>query len=126
MMRFPLSSFPCVSRWLACVVFVASAFASRGAEEDGYRLWLRYDPIADQALRASYTAAITEIVIPDAPRPPWAAGSINAIRDELTKGLRGLLGGLLSGFSTTAAMPIDRYGLASSGSAFAVRATIGV
>lgn len=51
--------------------------------DDGYRLWLRYDPIADESLRA----AITEIVIPENPRPLVASA-----RDELVTGLRGLLG----------------------------------
>ena len=55
--------------------------------EDGYRLWLRYDPIADPALRQAYAGAISEIVIPENPRPLVASA-----RDELVTGLRGLLG----------------------------------
>lgn len=55
--------------------------------DDGYRLWLRYDPIADQSLRSAYTGAISEIVIPENPRPVVASA-----RDELVTGLRGLLG----------------------------------
>lgn len=55
--------------------------------EDGYRLWLRYDPIADEQLRAVYAAAITEIVVPEK-APPVVASA----RDELVTGLRGLLG----------------------------------
>jgi alpha-glucuronidase len=55
--------------------------------DDGYRLWLRYDPIADEPLRRSYAGAISEIVIPENPRP-----LIVSARDELIAGLRGLLG----------------------------------
>jgi alpha-glucuronidase len=73
---------------LASALFAPATFA----EEDGYRLWLRYDNIADETLRASYSAAITEIVVPDAPRSPWATGTIDAARDELVNGLKGLLG----------------------------------
>jgi len=57
------------------------------AADDGYRLWLRYDPIANDALRLSYTAAISEIVVPENPGP-----TIAAARDELVAGLKGLLG----------------------------------
>jgi alpha-glucuronidase len=55
--------------------------------EDGYRLWLRYDPIADNSLRSAYAAAFSEIVVPENPRPVVASA-----RDELVTGLHGLLG----------------------------------
>lgn len=55
--------------------------------DDGYRLWLRYDRIADEALRQAYAAAIPEIVVPESPHPLVASA-----RDELVSGLRGLLG----------------------------------
>jgi alpha-glucuronidase len=55
--------------------------------DDGYRLWLRYDPVADPALRAAYAGAISEIVVPENPPPVIASA-----RDELVSGLRGLLG----------------------------------
>jgi alpha-glucuronidase len=55
--------------------------------EDGYRLWLRYDPVADESLRRSYVGAISEIVVPGNPR-----ALIASARDELVTGLRGLLG----------------------------------
>jgi alpha-glucuronidase len=58
--------------------------------EDGYRLWLRYDRIGDEALRAGYAAALPEVVL----AVPAAAGSpaVAAAQDELRAGLRGLLG----------------------------------
>jgi alpha-glucuronidase len=57
--------------------------------DDGYRLWLRYDPVPDAARRAAYDAAISEIVVPEGPGPRLF---LNSARDELVAGLRGLLG----------------------------------
>lgn len=75
---------------LACAALFVTTLARA---DDGYRLWLRYDPIADESLRASYAAAVTEIVAPDTSKlPPWFVGSINSARDELATGLGGLLG----------------------------------
>jgi len=73
-------------RTLLTLTFTLTLFSALRAE-DGYRLWLRYDPIADEALRNTYAAAISEIVIPENPRPLLVSA-----RDELTTGLRGLLG----------------------------------
>ena len=53
--------------------------------EDWYDLWLRYRPIADAALQQAYRTHATEIVV-QGTTP--IAGSI---RDELQKGLSGLL-----------------------------------
>ena len=69
------------------LALLALASALTLTAEDGYRLWLRYDPIANPALRQSYVGAISEIVIPENPRPLVASA-----RDELVTGLRGLLG----------------------------------
>ncbi|HEX5184414.1 MAG TPA: alpha-glucuronidase family glycosyl hydrolase [Allosphingosinicella sp.] len=52
--------------------------------EDGYRLWLRYDPV-EAPRRAAYAANATEIVAP-------GTGPIaRSARDELQRGLTGLL-----------------------------------
>ena len=58
--------------------------------EDGYRLWLRYDRIADEPQRAAYAAALGGIVLatPTGTDSPTLA----AARNELTAGLSGLLG----------------------------------
>lgn len=58
--------------------------------EDGYRLWLRYDRIEDNALRSAYTAATAtlELATPSGRDSP----TIAAARRELTDGLGGLLG----------------------------------
>lgn len=67
--------------------------AVAGRAEDGYRLWLRYDPVADAALRQAYATAFTEIAVAEGPpRPAFRAGTLNAARDELATGLSGLLG----------------------------------
>jgi len=58
--------------------------------DDGYRLWLRYDRITDEPLRAAYAAALPriELVVPSGHATPITTSA----RDELTVGLRGLLG----------------------------------
>src|ERR1035437_4258528 len=58
--------------------------------EDGYRLWLRYEPISDAATNARYTAALGQVVFVtlsglDSP-------TLAAAREELHLGLTGLLG----------------------------------
>jgi alpha-glucuronidase len=55
------------------------------ADDDGYRLWLRYDRIADAGLLAEARAAFSTVVMP-APSAVLAAA-----RDELSAGLRGFL-----------------------------------
>ncbi|MBA4137180.1 MAG: alpha-glucuronidase [Opitutus sp.] len=68
-------------------ILLLLTFAALARADDGYRLWLRYDRIADDALRARYAASISEIVVPENPSPLVASA-----RDELVAGLRGLLG----------------------------------
>lgn len=73
-------------------IVVALAAGSLLRADDGYRLWLRYERIADETLHATYAAAFTEIALPAPTRPGFSLGSIEAARDELTTGLKGLLG----------------------------------
>jgi alpha-glucuronidase len=75
-------------RFLAMTLLGWFALAARA--EDGYRLWLRYDRIADDAQRAAYAQACGRIVL----ATPAGADSptLAAARDELTAGLSGLLG----------------------------------
>jgi alpha-glucuronidase len=54
--------------------------------EDGSRLWLRYEPVARPDLLAAYRAAFTGLVL-ESESPTLAAA-----REELTRGLGGLLG----------------------------------
>lgn len=60
--------------------------AGRPVPEDGYRLWLRYAPVADGVRLAEYRAALSEVLFP-APSP-----TLRAAHDELMHGLFGLLG----------------------------------
>src|SRR5690606_1238494 len=54
--------------------------------EDGYELWLRYRPVADAALQQQYRSAISGLLLEgDSP-------TIRAAREELARGLSGLLG----------------------------------
>ena len=68
----------------ACLLLGGSAAALRA--EDGYRLWLRYDLIANAARRAEYRAAISHLVV------PGNSATLRAARLELARGLDGLLG----------------------------------
>jgi alpha-glucuronidase len=56
--------------------------------EDGYRLWLRYDPITDAALLKSYDTLLTGIYL------NTGSPTLQAARQELITGLTGLLGKL--------------------------------
>ncbi len=81
---------------LALLALTFAALSARA--EDGYRLWLRYDRIADETLRASYAAALQQITFnkqADAADSPTLA----AARAELTAGLGGLVGGPAPRFS---------------------------
>src|SRR2546425_3465101 len=67
---------------IAIAVLVFAVTTARG--EDGYRLWLRYDPLPRDFL-SSYRARVTAIVT------SGHSPTLDAIRAELTKGLSGLL-----------------------------------
>src|SRR5262249_7727529 len=58
-----------------------------GRAEDGSRLWLRYDPIADAARRAAVRAAVTAIVI-----TPGSSPTLRASADELQKAASTMVG----------------------------------
>lgn len=57
--------------------------------EDGYRLWMRYDRIADEVQRASYVASLEQVVLATAVGTD--SPTLSAARDELAAGLEGLL-----------------------------------
>jgi alpha-glucuronidase len=54
--------------------------------EDGYRLWLRYELVGDAALHAAYRDAFAEAVF------EGASPTIDGARREIARGLEGLLG----------------------------------
>jgi alpha-glucuronidase len=72
--------------FIACltlaIVFVMGAAAKA---EDGYRLWLRYDPLPKQMIVA-YRPCVTSVVV------PGKSATLDAIRAELVSGCTGLLG----------------------------------
>ena len=53
--------------------------------DDGYRLWLRYDPLSPEAA-AGYRSYATSVVV------PGQSATLEAVRNELVAGLSGLLG----------------------------------
>jgi alpha-glucuronidase len=80
-----------VSRFALRIFALVGVLVARSASaEDGYRLWLRYDRIGDETLRAGYAAAAQRIVL--AASGDAASATLAAARDELTSGCSGLLG----------------------------------
>jgi alpha-glucuronidase len=74
-------------RVLAAVVLLGLlALPAAARAEDGYELWLRYPLVADAARLAEYRRAITSVVVAGNSPTARVAG------DELTRGIRGLLG----------------------------------
>ena len=74
--------------------------------EDGYRLWLRYELVASPERLAEYRSELMDVVI-DARTP---TPTLRAARDELARGLSGLLGGPIP-FSTE----LSRHGTVVAG-----------
>src|SRR5437660_1233790 len=87
MRRSPLLP-PRVSRFVlvAAALLRPPGVPSGPGVEDGYDLWLRYRPVADAARLAEYRATITELVVAS------DRATLRAARDELVRGVRGLLG----------------------------------
>jgi alpha-glucuronidase len=71
-------------RWLALLSFFVLITTLRA--EDGYRLWLRYAPLGNTALRNTYRSALTSIV------PNGNSATIQSAVAELQLGLQGILG----------------------------------
>jgi alpha-glucuronidase len=70
-------------RFLALALVLLPAAGARA--EDGYELWLRYRPVSDAKAFAAAQSAITEVVMPS------GSPTLRAARDELLRGLRGIL-----------------------------------
>ncbi|HVS62692.1 MAG TPA: alpha-glucuronidase family glycosyl hydrolase [Thermoanaerobaculia bacterium] len=68
------------------LILFLTALAGPGHSEDGYELWLRYWTVSDDGLLESYRSAIRSVVL------PGGSATLTATRDELARGLRGLLG----------------------------------
>ena len=69
----------------AFLLFVLIVASTAGAE-DGYDLWLRYPPVSDAALLRDYRERLSEV------RVEGGSETLRAAREELQRGLRGLLG----------------------------------
>src|SRR5215471_16758046 len=69
---------------LRLIAFVALLAPSLAHAEDGYELWLRYHPVEARA-QAQYRPFATALV------PRGAGAALTAARNELLRGLGGLL-----------------------------------
>ncbi len=94
--------------------------------DDGYRLWLRYDSITDSSYRAATLAAVRRVVLVT----PTGADSptLDAARDELTRGLSGMTGAVptiafeKASSAAPAALGTEGYHLRSGSSTVAISA----
>ena len=67
------------------IAATVAAASTPATAEDGYELWLRYHPVESQSI-APYRAAATQLV------QGAASPTLDVARDELVRGLGGLLG----------------------------------
>ena len=74
------------SRLTVVVLFFLCATAKA---EDGYRLWLRYDPLPAQVIRV-YRPRVASVVV------QGKSATLDAVRTELVNGCTGLLGGAVA------------------------------
>src|SRR3954466_8643760 len=73
----------------AALALFALLAAGLAQAEDGYELWMRYHPIADDATRAHYREAASEIVPPGAKRSGPPVTTLTPVQPELFRGLPG-------------------------------------
>lgn len=74
-------------RTLTLLAALFAACTSLSHAEDGYRLWLRYEPLADSEIASSYREAIGTV-----PAPDNASETLEVALNELQMGVDGLLG----------------------------------
>ena len=72
------------------ILFLCTFFGAPSKADDGYRLWLKYDLIKNEARRKEYASALNSIVV-DKSSPVTKAAT-----EELQSGLQGLLGKKIS------------------------------
>ena len=77
-----------IRTWLLiCAACALQLFAGAAVSaDDGYRLWLRYDPLPAHVVK-DYRARVTSVVV------QGQSPTLDAIRTELASGCMGLLGG---------------------------------
>ena len=73
------------TRRVAAAALVLASAAAPLRADDGYDLWLRYPAVDNPVRLAEYRAAISHLVL------EGGSASLAAARDELARGLRGLL-----------------------------------
>jgi alpha-glucuronidase len=71
---------------LVLLLVATATIDAAQAPQDGYRLWLRYEPVSDSILLAEYRAALSRVIV------PGESETMALVGDELRRGLRGLLG----------------------------------
>ena len=105
-----------IRAFLGCLVIAVVGLCSLLRAEDGYRLWLRYEPIADAATHARYAAALGQVVLVTS--SGLDSPTLAAAREELQLGLTGLLGHDVPVILEKSAQPLpslgDGYMLASA------------
>jgi alpha-glucuronidase len=75
-----------LARRLVLGLALVAGFATALHAEDGYELWLRYQPVDDAVLLRDYRAGVSQLVIAGDSR------TIRVTRLELERGLSGMLG----------------------------------
>lgn len=68
------------------LILVTTLFPYVLFADDGYRLWLKYDPIANQVVRTTYAAHLTNVAVKSDENP-----TIKVIVAELTLAAKGML-----------------------------------
>jgi alpha-glucuronidase len=84
-----------MKRYVFCLLFLLPLYPLHA--EDGYRLWLRYDRIKNQPLLEDYRRSVTGLLV------YGSSPVVSATRDELSRGLEGLLGKSITAIATPAA-----------------------
>ena len=85
---YPANTFPTMQKVL--LLLFLCVFTVRLAAEDGYRLWLRYDYIEDEALRQTYLGFLEQIRLGSGVEADDA--TVRAALDELDRAMTGLFG----------------------------------
>lgn len=70
---------------LSLLIFVLIALVQKVKGEDGYRLWLRFDPIEDQTLLEKYRKQCASLYV------EGVSATMDVVRKELTNGLSKML-----------------------------------
>lgn len=79
------SDIPSPGRILLIFPFLLFLNGPASSAEDGYRLWLRYEKIKDVELRENYINALRSVCV------AGSSPAIDAAKDEIKRGLKGLL-----------------------------------